>query len=57
MYAVNNNKIIYLHLTEADLVYLNQISKSWSRGYKTFFMLNSAEHEILTGHKYQKSLN
>ena len=25
--------------------------KSWSRGYKTFFMLNSAEHEIFPAHK------
>ena len=23
----------------------------WARGYKTFFMLNSIEHEILTAHK------
>ena len=23
------------------------------RGYKTFFMLNSAEHEILNAHKYK----
>ena len=22
----------------------------WSRGYKTFFMLNSTEHEIFTAH-------
>ena len=25
-----------------------------SRGYKTFFMLNSIEHEILNAHKYKK---
>ena len=24
----------------------------WPRGYKTFFMLNSAEHEIFSAHKY-----
>ena len=24
--------------------------KIWSRGYKTFFMLNSTEHEIPTAH-------
>ena len=23
------------------------------RGYKTFFMLNSVEHEILNAHKYE----
>ena len=25
-----------------------------ARGYKTFFMLNSVEHEILNAHKYIK---
>ena len=25
----------------------------WAPGYKTFFMLNSAEHEILNAHKYK----
>ena len=25
-----------------------------ARGYKTFFMLNSVEHEILNAHKYKK---
>ena len=25
----------------------------WSRGYKTFFVLNSAEHEILNNHKHE----
>ena len=27
---------------------------SWPRCYKTFSMLNSAEHEILNAHKYQE---
>ena len=26
---------------------------NWVRGYKTFFMLNSVEHEILNAHKYK----
>ena len=26
----------------------------WPRGYKTFYMLNSVEHEILNAHKYKK---
>ena len=26
---------------------------SWPRGYKTFFVLNSVEHEILNAHKYK----
>ena len=25
--------------------------KSWPRGYKTFFILNSVEHEIYPDHK------
>ena len=27
------------------------------RGYKTFFMLNSAEHEIFSGNKYENANN
>ena len=26
---------------------------TWSQGYKTFFVLNSIEHEILNAHKYK----
>ena len=28
-------------------------SFNWPRGYKTFFVLNSVEHEILNAHKYK----
>ena len=28
---------------------------SWPRGYKTFFMLNSAEHEIFSANKYENA--
>ena len=28
-------------------------SENRPRGYKTFFMLNSVEHEILNAHKYK----
>ena len=28
-----------------------RVSRPW--GYKTFFMLNSIEHEILNAHKYK----
>ena len=32
----------------------NRIAKQdWPQGNKTFFMLNSAEHEILNAHKYE----
>ena len=27
--------------------------ESWPRGYKTFFMLDSVEYEILNAHKYK----
>ena len=27
---------------------------AWPRGYKTFFVLNSVEHEILNAHKHKK---
>ena len=30
-----------------------QGSHIWPRGYKTFFVLNSVEHEILYAHKYK----
>ena len=26
--------------------------ENWPRGYKTFFMLNSAEHEVSTAHNH-----
>ena len=31
----------------------SRITQTWSQGYKTFFMLNSAEHEISSAHKYK----
>ena len=27
---------------------------NWAQGYKSIFMLNSGEHEILNAHKYAK---
>ena len=29
------------------------LMQTWAQGYKTFFMLNSAGHEILNAHKYK----
>ena len=29
------------------------LEETWPRGYKTFFILNSVEHEILNVHKYE----
>ena len=30
---------------------------TWPRGYKTYFMLNSAEHEIFSANKYENANN
>ena len=30
--------------------------ETWPQGYETFFMLISAEHEILNAHKYKNKL-
>ena len=32
-----------------------QIEQTWPRGYKLFFMLNSAEHEIFSAYKYENA--
>ena len=29
--------------------------RPWPKSYKTFFILNSTEHEIITPHRYQNS--
>ena len=34
---------------------VQMLSLIWLGGYKTFFMLISAEHEILNAHKYNKT--
>ena len=31
----------------------NLVEQTWAQGYKTFFILNSVEHEILNAHKYK----
>ena len=38
-----------------DHISVSRIFKfqTWPQGYKTFFMLNSVEHEILNAHKYK----
>ena len=49
LYHVENLK------TKGVLVHLRRslILKNRARGYKTFFMLNSGENEILNAHKYK----
>ena len=43
-----SEKIISLHM---------QTMKTRPQGYKTFFMLNSAEHEIFSANKYENANN
>ena len=49
-----HNTVMILCDEGAGLVAMNNsniICDLWPRGYKTFFMLNSTEHEISTAHK------
>ena len=36
-----------------EFISLSEQANTWARGYKTFFMLNSVQHEILNAHKYK----
>ena len=45
----DNNK----EWTGMDFASSTRVAKNRARGYKTFFMLNSIEHEILNAHKYK----
>ena len=40
---------------DPDQTAVFKIRSSQARGYKTFFMLNLAEHEILNAHKYKNN--
>ena len=40
-------------ISSSKIVVLLKLIRPW--GYKTFYMLNSAEHETLTTHKCQNS--
>ena len=50
---VDNNQICFalLFLRSAYLSKRDRFHKIRPRGYKTFFMLNSTEHEIFPAHK------
>ena len=37
---------------QISIFFLGQPQKYYARGYKTFFVLNSVEHEISNAHKY-----
>ena len=47
--------LTYIHCSKADIFpWPLQQRITRPRGYKTFFVLNSAEHEILNTHQYKK---
>ena len=50
---IKKNKKNNTNLYKIFLINFNQ-GILWPRGYKTFFMLNSVEYEILNTHKYKK---
>ena len=45
-YDLPGTAIVHLVTTKVEI---------WPRGYKTFFMLNSAEHEIFSANKYKNA--
>ena len=49
-----NNLILYLPVMSFASCFGNILYPDQARGYKTFFMLNSTEHEISTAHKKLK---
>ena len=60
MYRVNSQTIFLAAggvdtMTSKDRMVLSDrlvgFNVTWARGYKTFFMLNSTEHELFTAHK------
>ena len=45
--------VLNLHISLWNNSHLLPLLMNWAGGYKTFFMLNSAEYEILNAHKYE----
>ena len=51
--SVSTGVITASDITVADIM---KVVSTWARGYKTFFMLSSDEHEILNAPKYIKKI-
>ena len=51
-FASSGSHLIYVLPLKKVCAALITEKETRARGYKTFFMLNSAEHEILFPHKY-----
>ena len=45
--------MVYKLLADWQTANRQHSGEVWAQGHKTFFMLNSAEHEILNAHKYE----
>ena len=48
--------LIVANSNDVNLKYTCKL-QVWPQGYKTFFMLNSAEHEIFSANKYENANN
>ena len=53
LYRLRHAKTCFRQMQAAKALFSLQICVIWPRGYKTFFMLNSAEHEIFSANKSQ----
>ena len=54
VYDIKSRSFLVTNMAEKVLMHMGFITDShsaWPQGYKTFFMLNSAEHEIFTAYK------
>ena len=50
----NNSIMIIKNILKGTCTVSGEVTLQFSpRGYKTFFMLNSVEYEILNAHKYK----
>ena len=45
--------LICLTMTHLFKAYDSELFETWAQGYKTLFMLNSVEHEIVNARKYK----
>ena len=51
-FSVDLDEVVHYEPPHSDLHCLpSSLLKAWPRDYKTFFMLNSIEHEIFPAHK------
>ena len=48
----SQSNFMHFLLMHKTSIISSRYSENWPQGYKTFFVLNSIEHEILNAHKY-----